>query len=357
MSVLDKIFRRNQINELPAMGSIGLNNWWNPLRKKYGDAYSWLVFNKIFGGMKNVAFCYDQMALKLDASDRDGALKDLDKIVDYLNTNADLLLWMYWSYGYIVTAKNKKDRFVVPDYSKLKRDPSGRILDYDVVLYSETYRLDHKSDFKTIEENLNNLDDLKNSQNYLTTSLGALAVMSGKATPIGQAEKKRFLEDLKKNYGTTSDKYQILLTANEVSLQQLNLPIKDLQLSEGIKDEIKFLAGYFNVPYDLIPFSGQSTYANQEQAVVSFYRNCIAPLAEVLLEVGRYLIKMNKGGLTLVPSDVLTFRIDNVPELADDRTADIEYKIKVAELLKAVHDAQLDIDETPYIDMINKISK
>ena len=38
----------------------------------------------------------------------------------------------------------------------------------------------------------------------------------------------------------------------------------------------------------------------------------------------------------------LTFRFDNVPELADDRTADIEYKLKVADLVAKMKEAGLD---------------
>lgn len=357
MSIFDGIFKKNQVNQMPSLGTAGMLRWWGPQGKKYSDAYTWIIFNKIFSGVKNVQFTYDIAKLHISKDTKEGSLAELDNICSFLNTNANMLLWLYWSYGYIVTSKNKKDRFIIPDYAKLRRDANGMILDYDIVLYSEPYRLTGKSDFCTIRENVSNLDDLKNSENYLTTSLGALGVMSGKSMPINPSEKKEFLDDLKKNYGTTSDKYQILMFTNEVSLQQLNLPIKDLQLMEKIVNEMMFLAGYFNVPYDLIPFFGKSTYANQEQAMVSFYRNCIAPLAECLLEIGRYMIRKNTTALREVPSDVLTFTIDNVPELQDDRTADIEYKTKVAQMLKAVHDAGIDINEQPYIDMINEIKK
>ena len=102
------------------------------------------------------------------------------------------------------------------------------------------------------------------------------------------------------------------------------------------------LCGHFGVPYDLIPMSGQSTYANQAAAIVDFYRNCIMPLAEQILSLGRYVIKCK---YVTIPTSALTFTIDNVAELADDRTAAVDYKLKVAELAKQMRDMGMELPE------------
>lgn len=113
-------------------------------------------------------------------------------------------------------------------------------------------------------------------------------------------------------------------------------------MPEKVKDEIKVLCAHFGVPYDLIPMSGQSTYANQMAAIVDFYRSCISPLAEQILSLARYIVLKK---YVTIPTTAVTFRIDNVAELADDRTAMIDYKLKVADLAKRMTELNIELPE------------
>lgn len=294
--------------------------------KKYADAYLWMIFNKIFAGLQNVHYY----------SDIEGEGKDLfQNIAQTLDNNIKTIVWSWWVNGFVVIEKDhrNKGRFFFPDIKGLKdRDGNLRIRRGQIVIYSDAYIYGGLSDFQILANDICILDTFKNGLEYLTRSMGALGLMSSKAMPIPQADKDEFNKELKEKYGIREDQFQILLFDTPVDFQQMTLPIKDLQLDERIKDEIKILAGYFNVPYDLLPVSGQSTYANQEQAIRQFYANCISPLAEVGLSLGRQIIKEERGVLRL--SDNLTFRIENVPELEDDRTASIEYKLKLVELVE-----------------------
>lgn len=342
--------KTNTINEPPERNVQGFTPWasGNTNGKKYSDAYVWSVLNLIQRGIKNVAF-YDA------SSDRRVDNKSAKMIVDFLNLNATAMVWCKWKYGYIVIDRTAKG-WKLADYSTIKTDSNGAVVGHDDVWYSDTYRHEGKTDFSIIRTNVTNLDTLKNGEDYLVRTFGAFGILSGKdSLPITAVDKDNFLKRIKRTVGITEDKMQFEVFQNPVTFQQVDFKVKDLELTERVHEEVKVIAGYFGVPYDLIPISGASTYNNQQEAVRAFYANCISPIAEMLLEVGRYMIR--KSSNVLISSDSLTFRIDNVPELADDRVADIEYKTKVAEFVKACNDAGLKINFSDYIKQLELIEK
>ena len=343
MGLLDRIKVKkseNAINRVPDQFATGLWLWGNPGLKRYADAYLWLVFNKIFSGLENVRYDYD--GIEAEAK--------LLELARFLETNIKTIVWEWWQWGFVCIGYDVDGRPYFPEYRDIKFDRDRNITNFSVTYLSPWYIYEGKSPIAILAENVNVLNKIKNSDDYLTTSLGAIGILSGKGFPIRSADKDEFLEKMRRDYGTTSDKKQILLMDSDVSFTQMNLPVKDLDLTGKVRDELKLISGFFNVPYDLIPFAGQSTYNNQREAVRQFYSNCISPLAEVGLTVGRYMMRKMKG--VLVPSDRLTFHIDNVTELEDDRTAEIEYKLKVAELVKKMQDAGLDAGG--YIEQLKK---
>ena len=229
---------------------------------------------------------------------------------------------MLWNFGYIVVDIDKNGNYYIPDYSKLKKDSKGNILNYECVYYSDTYRFKNKTDFQIIQNTLNELGTYKDAIQHLTTNLGAIGILSGNNLPINPTEKEEFQKNLKSHYGINSDKNNILITTMPLKFDVMQFPVNELQLTEKVKDCYTLICNYFSVPIDLI--FGQSTYANQQQAVKNFYSNCISPLSEIVLEVGKHLIKMQYD--ILIPSDRLSFRIDNVPEITESvRTVDTEY--------------------------------
>lgn len=330
----------NTINEVPTQFSTGLWVWGGNAFKRYSDAYIWLVLNRIFAGLNNVHYYY--------TTDRADA--ELLELARFLEINITNIVWEWWQWGFVAIGfkETKKDGKIVkvpyfPEYKALKFDKNRNVVNFPVVYYSPWYIYENSNAFNILRENINNLNNIKNSEDYLTTSLGAIGILSGNGFPINKDDKDEFLATLKTEYGTTSNKKQIMLMSSDVKFTQMNLPIKDLELSEKVKEEVKLIAGFFNVPYDLIPFAGASTYNNQREAVRQFYANCISPLAEVGLTIGRYI--MRRMTHVLVPSQSLTFGIDNVTELEDDRTADIEYKQKVADLVAKMKALGLDTTE------------
>lgn len=342
MALMDFIRRgrksENSVNHIVPWGAVNFFSSFTSA-KKYSDMYLWLIVSRIFRGLQNVRF---EISTDVKA---DKARQDLESLVRFFNNNLCSLVWQLWQDGFIVIDRNEKNKewYSVP-FDNVRVDGKGAVTGYRFVVYSESYMYMGKSDISVIRENLNAINDYKNSDIYLTKTFGAFGILSGTEVGINAADKEELQHQLKMHAGTTEAKDQFIVTNSPLNFHQIDFKIKDLALNEKVKEEIMALAGYFGVPYDLVPLSGKSTYANQASAVVDFYRNCITPLAEVVLSLGRYVIRFDKEYL-LIPSDALTFTIDNVAELEDDRTADIEYKTKVAELGQKMKELGLEVPD------------
>lgn len=138
-------------------------------------------------------------------------------------------------------------------------------------LYSDTYMIFGRTDFFTCKDLFLHIDNLLNAINATTENLGAMGVLSPESTTgvmgkLGDTEKKAIQKDWRENYGLKVGKWSIMISNTPTKFQQISLPIKDLELSDKLKNAIQLLAGYLEVPYELIATSANSTYANRFDA-------------------------------------------------------------------------------------------
>lgn len=339
MALIDR-FRRgrkstNSVNHVQRFGAV---NFFSSFisRKKYSDVYYWLVLSRIFRGLQNVCF---------DVSQEVGSDKvktQLSDLLRFLNNNLTALVWQLWNNGFIVLETDKNGKWYYVQFDNIQTNGNGAVINHDYVLYSEPYMFLRKTDVTLLKETLGAIDVYKNSDIYLTKTFGAFGILSGSEMGINAADKEELQQQLKERAGTTEAKDQFIISNSPINFSQIDFKIKELQLSDKIKDEIKVLCAHFGVPYDLIPTSGQSTYANQTAAIVDFYRSCISPLAEQILSLARYIVLKK---YVTIPTTAVTFRIDNVAELADDRTAMIDYKLKVADLAKRMSELKIELPD------------
>ena len=341
MALIDR-FRRgrkssNSVNHVQRFGAV---NFFSSFvsRKKYSDVYYWLVISRIFRGLQNV--CFD-VAQEVGS---DKVKTQLSDLLRFLNNNLTALVWQLWNNGFIVMESDKNGKWYSVPFDNIQTNGNGAVINHDYVLYSEPYMFLRKTDVKLLKETLDAVDVYKNSDIYLTKTFGAFGILSGSEMGINAADKEELQQQLKERAGTTEAKDQFIISNSPINFSQIDFKIKELQLPDKVKDEIKVLCAHFGVPYDLIPMSGQSTYANQTAAIVDFYRSCISPLAEQILSLARYIVLKK---YVTIPTTAITFRIDNVAELADDRTAMIDYKLKVADLAKRM--SELNIELPDYI--------
>lgn len=181
--------------------------------------------------------------------------------------------------GYAVFAVNFDLNFVkLLCNNEFKIDSEGAVyLDSDLIgykpyiIYSDTYKMLGKTDFMVCKDMFCHIDNLMNAINATTENLGAMGILSPEAltgvmTKFSDTEKARIQKEYQEQYGLKVGKWSIMITPVPTKFQQINLPIKDLELQAKFENAVKVLAGYHKVPYELIALSGQSTYANRSEA-------------------------------------------------------------------------------------------
>ena len=97
-------------------------------------------------------------------------------------------------------------------------------------------------------------------------------------------------------------------------MKQFSFDMGGLDLQGKLDKQYLLLADFFGVPKNILTTDTDSTYENQNAALKRFYTDCIAPLCEVVLEVGRMIIR---NSFEIVPSEDLSFTFDNVDCLND----------------------------------------
>ena len=186
------------------------------------------------------------------------------------------------------------------------------------------------------------LNTYANSDAYLSGNPAPLAIISGDGTPMNPVDKRSMQEWIKKDFGTSSDDFQFMVSNSKLNVQTIDLPIDKLQLTEKQKESLRFICEYFQLNPDLV--IGGSTFDNQNEAKLAFYRDCIQPIAETMLALGRMLyIAVNEG--MDMPSTVLTYTLSNVPEMNKTLSAQCAERTAYLDYLLKLKDAGCDVDK------------
>lgn len=153
---------------------------------------------------------------------------------------------------------------------------------------------------------------------------------------MNASDKEQLNRELKTNLGITADKNQFIISqGRDLQMHQFSFDMAGLDLAGKLDKQYLLLADFFNVPKNILTTDTDSTYENQSAALKRFYTDCIAPLCEVILEVGRMIIRQS---YELVPSEDLSFVFDNVDVLRDTE----KFSAEIRSLLDLVESESLD---------------
>lgn len=266
--------------------------------KNYSELFLWTILSYVFGGVKNGSFITSKDQLQPKA------------IASFLENNAVQMVYNYIQDGYITVKYDRDNNFKVMNGDTLHKKDGYVVEKNTVTVYSDTYVTERRSLYNLIAPHLKLIDKYLNSSEYLTSTFGALGILSGKGMPQQPEQKAKFEEQLKNKYGAGADQWQFIISNQELDFQQVKLPIDELKLDEKVKDSIKYICNLFKISPDLI--FGNSTYNNVGEAKIWFYRNTIIPFLDEILRLGRALLLQVTSG---IPTKYLTYRITNVPEL------------------------------------------
>lgn len=294
-----------QINDVKKAVAAGIDFWWPDWRKgfkPFGDTFLQMCLNQIYNGVSNITF----------ETTRESVVGS--NICFFLDNNATMLANMWLSRGFICVMYNNKGNYRLPDANELRFDNYGRVVNRDaVVIYSPVYQIKRKSYFQLARPLLDLIDNLANTTNETTNTMGVLPIISGNSIPANPAFKKELAEAMSREYGWGNNQMKYFLSQQELKVDNIDMHVKDLELRDNLESAFRFLLDFFEVPVDLV--LGNSTYANVETARVYFYESTIRKYAEILLKTGRALVTASPE---LLPQSVITYRITNVAGV--DRT-------------------------------------
>ena len=113
---------------------------------------------------------------------------------------------------------------------------------------------------------------------------GALGILTKDIKDSSSAgvfeDDKENIQEAYKRYGITADQWNVIITSTSLKWQGMSQPLKDLMLIELEEQTAKKICGVFDVPYELLPMSGQSTYNNRKESKKELYQDVAIPTSE-----------------------------------------------------------------------------
>lgn len=315
--------------------------------KPLGNLYFQSIMNLIWNGVRNVTFTSNgKPSLTLDA------------IIQFIDSNATLLVNQYIRLGFICVFYDEKGEYRMPQDTELKYDKINRVINrHAVVVYSPQYQTERTSLLKISFPMVLWINKLAGSQDYLAETFGCFGVLSGKDIPLNPTGKKQLLESIQENYGSMGDRYPFMLANNEMTWTPIQPDASKLGFSDQIKDAYKILCNLFGVPTQLL-FDDHSTYNNIREARVAFYDTTIRSYAEILLQVAQALLIASND---FIPKSALNYKFQNLPELEKSLSAACEERGALLDYLLKLRDAGIDVEKElnelyqESKDMLNKV--
>lgn len=179
------------------------------------------------------------------------------------------------------------------------------------------------SRLKTIQRPISNIVACYDAENTVVTKRGALGIFSNAAAKdtfgqglMQESEKEQLQADLRR-YGLSQDQYQYIITTAAVTWQQVGVNIKELMLIEIIKSCTETMCDVLGYKFELMANEKGTTFANQEQALASFYQDTIIPEASSDMDV--YNAYFEKMGITGIEARMMFDHVEVLQQSEEER--------------------------------------
>lgn len=101
-------------------------------------------------------------------------------------------------------------------------------------------------------------------------------------TDLTPEEKEKLHEDMRKNYGLTRKKWDVILTNATLGWTSMAADTGKMKLFEEVDADFRTIANQFNFPPEIL--QTDSTYENKQKALVQLYQEAIMPEANEWLQ-------------------------------------------------------------------------
>ena len=169
------------------------------------------------------------------------------------------------------------------------------------VFYSDTFSIFGQSDANLIKDVLVGIDNSLNAARTVIKRLGVVVIgtpeqpsQNPQLIAMTETDKSSLETDMANDYGMLDEQKQMLLLRRPLRLTRVALGGKDLLITETVEMFTKILCDATNIPYDVMALSGQSTFANQEQAEKSMQDTAEEFISKTFKDVGIH-IKMGRN--------------------------------------------------------------
>lgn len=267
----------------------------------YSEAIIKMVLAPIFDELKKVVFYADPLYTG-----------QVGSIADFLNDNYTTIYKYFFEKGFCALTVGNRLEFDNKCYVK-KSDQFTLSLSNPIS--AKTFELEffQKSSKQLVQDVLDNINTGLTAQKAITKILGQFTFFSKekeganeRVVPITETERLAFEAKFNTIFSGDNVGSAVSFTNANLKKDTIVFPMEKLQIVDNVGFMILILAGVMNVPYDLIPITGKSTYANQEEAINYLRTHTVSGIAENILTLGRKVLKFKYPAL---PNRALDYKI------------------------------------------------
>lgn len=270
----------------------------------YSEAIIKMVLAPIFDELKKVQF-YADPAYSGEA----------EHIARFLNEKYPIIFKYFFERGYCALNTDGKGNIKGFDQLAFKKNKS----EYEIIISNpmsaKTFELDFfgKSSRELVAAVIENINTGLTAQKAITKILGQFTFFSKekegnneRVVPMTNEERQKFDDQFNTIFTGNNVGSAVHFTNASLKRDTVLFPLDKLEIVDNVGFGILILAGVMNVPYDLIPITGKSTYANQAEAIDYLRTHTVSGIAENMLELGRRVLKQKSA---IIPKRALDYKI------------------------------------------------
>lgn len=253
-------------------------------RGNYSDALVSAIFKKIFKRLNLIDFT---------VTHTEPLVVGMAKY--FLNNELNVAFAELFNNGFLLFLKKKDANGKLTGIKYIRKAQATQSLNewtYEgqelEIFYSDTYEIFGVSDAVLLKDTLKAIDNSLNASQTVIKRLGAVIVgtpeqpaQNPQMVQIDKDTKELLEKDTQNDYGMLDEQKQFMFLRRPLKLQRIALGGKDLLITENVEMFTKILCDNMDIPYDVMAMSGQSTFANQEQAEKSMQDSAEAFVSKI----------------------------------------------------------------------------
>lgn len=241
--------------------------------RKYADIILHSLFNQIFNAVETIHIWRQENTIEP---------MEIINARKIITQNFRAIIWDLYSRGYFVLLHRGHDIEYLPAKYVSRIGDDGMVMTEigaqveASVFYEKTYEATGQTQKSICQSTLDYIDNVLNTATTGNAKLGNLIIFSPSPNEVGgevltDDEKTEIENKISTNYGGLDTQSNFMLMPKSLQVSNVSFDFGKLQLLPQLEMSVKNLCGYLNIPYDILPLSGQSTFNNQETAYSQLY--------------------------------------------------------------------------------------